>query len=828
MNVLESADGWFTINGFSTTTRGRLDLKGFINPAGTMYVFKAEDIVDTTESSAKLEGKAMKSAVRRRVKFTKPSRMPVPASGTPLNRRPQHISGKNSSQNWTILRAHRELATNLIDQAKVTLKKVYPFNTPRLEPPKITRNDNGETKVVFFARSVKLAEILFQEKITKWVRSYELVKTRYKAEDVIDPCHTWVLSYINYEASILPKHLLRGESGHEKAKDLSLTGKFGDGLTSSADYLVRRGCNFSLTTGGYTEVGGFTARCILDKDGSSYFQLEPNKQSEHRVVIRLAFMPNTWETADEYYSMYTAHGREPFDPETFDPMSFCLPVNVDAVFVETHGPGSDPSAILMDDNMRGMMHNRGFWVAEMGSCEYLFGYDFADPKRTMIEGRDRGAMNAKVTRPEIDRLLSGGIKRSPRIRRRVLLKLTRGSIWKNHEDVRPQNWSEEVIKLLQQESRTMYPGTVLVNSPTPIIMLVVGLRGLERIRCNAYLDEGPALVDAFVDELRSLPQETIRPDDAGAGWARVVRDDLLHITGAKEMAAVEFPGKLGEKHAVWVEEDVVLISRRSLSVSLGQEDAKTAKFLLDVISCSMERELSFAKLSDRVFEVYHLIMSAVYPEEGTASAVTGAPALDNGHAQGFVESRDNARQRDLETMDAPSNAPLPTPTPATIAGEETNQESVEKYQAEAAAEEESSEESDGVGDESIEDVEGEGGGGGATTTPSGNSTPGGGKRTNRNVSEEDAVGEGAAKRQKHEVLKAGQGRAGDHRVKSDQTESVTMISSSLSVKVGPRSSEELTSPVPQQLNDGAGQVADRTVEGNGGSQEPEEKSEGAP
>lgn len=772
------------------------------------------------------------------MKLTKPTRTSGPASNTPPNRRPQHISGKNSSQNWTILRAHRELATNLIDQAKVTLKKMFPFDTPRLEPPQITRNDNGETKVVFFAETIKLAEILHQKKRAKWVRSYELNKTRYESVDVIDPCTTWVLTYINYGACILPKHFLRGESGQEKDNDLSLTGKFGDGLTSAADYLVRRGINFLVTTGGYTDSGGYTTRCILDKDGSSYFQHESNKQNEHRVTITLTFMPQDWRTRNDFCLMYTENVREPLDPAEFDPMSFCLPVNVDAVFVKTHGPGNDPSVVLLDENMRGMMYNRGFWVAEMGSDEYLFGYDFADPKRMMIQGRDRGAMNAKVTRPEIDRLLSGGIKCNPRIRRRVVLELTRNGRLKNYDDVRPVKWCRETIKILQLESRTMFPGTVPVHSPTPIIMMVVGLRDLKRRSCSYYLDEGPALVDAFVDELRSLPQEVIGRDDSSRGWAPVVRDELLHITGAKEIAAVDFPGKLGGRHAVWVEKDVVLISRGSLSVRLGQEDAKTAKFLLDIISCSMEREFSFERLSDRVFDVYHLIMSAFLPEEATTPAVVASPALGDRRAQGSAERRADASQQEQEARGDSSSIVVPKPT--AVPGEEANQEPTENGKSEAATTaEESSEESDGVGGGGMdEDEEGEeDASGGTVTTPAQNSQPDGGKRT---TSEEDAVEEGAAKRQRLEASETQEGGGGEDPATSARAEAVAMVSAAVSVKIEPRSSDGRTSPATQQITEGAGQdsvvamgeliqsVPDQMVEGHGVSQEgPEDGVEGA-
>ena len=312
--------------------------------------------------------------------------------------------------------------------------------------------------------------------------------------------------------------------------------------------------------------------------------------------------------------------------------------SADRVSVEEAGPGTALSAVLLDEEMRGKYFNQDSPVCDTGDgC--LFGYTLANGD--LVEGRDRGAMNPKLTRQAVDKLLCAVIEKSPRLRRRLVMELTRGYITPSFDDIRPQKWTARAVELLQQESRIMFEGTVLVTTPAPLCTTMIAeFRDLKPQTCPRALDEGKALVHGFVEELRSLPQEKIDSQDGSAsGWASAVREDLIQLTGAKSVASVEFPGKLGAKHVVWVEKDVVLVSRRSLKVDLNKEGVKTARFLLDVISCSMQRDSYFAMQSELPFKVYHLIMSAVHcPEEppptlvvnGVGSAPTGLSPGDEG------------------------------------------------------------------------------------------------------------------------------------------------------------------------------------------------------
>lgn len=623
------------------------------------------------------------SAASRRAKLVKPGSMHYSVPKPTLNKTPQHISGRNSSQHWTMSKALLELFTNLLDQARISAKEEIPFNTPPVEHH-VTRKKN-RTTVTFAAGDVKVAEMTYRKKEAKWIRSFERSSTKYEASQVFGPWSTWELTLKNFSAYIKPESFLRGVSGAEKHGNPDVIGKYGDGLKSAIDYLVRHGVNVLVVT------AGFTTRGILGMNGHSYVQQDYNKQTERNVVIKLTFMPDVPQLLELRRSYYTENERESFCPDTFDPMSICLPIGADSVYVHMDGLESPPSAILLGEEFRGKYYNRGMPVCGTDD-NFLFGYNLADPKSTLIDGRDRSAMNPKLTRKEVDDLLCGGIEISPRLRRKLVVELTRGKEWTRHGDIRPGKWGERTLKLIQQESRIMFGNTILVNTPTGLCTMVAAFRNLKPEPCHRALDEGTTLVKSFVEDLRSLPREEIDDENgAASGWASTVKGKLLRLTGATSFASVEFPGTLGEKHVVWVEKDVVLVSRRSLKVDLKQEGVETAKFLHDVIPSSMYRELSFQPSSDPAFEVYHLIMTAEHrPDKSSSAVVNGALNAPNGLLPGdggaHVLPAGDGENAGAEV--SPSRA-LPAPAPvAAVADEEANPQ---------ATAEEGGDESDGEG-----------------------------------------------------------------------------------------------------------------------------------
>ncbi|CAM9502917.1 unnamed protein product [Ectocarpus sp. 13 AM-2016] len=775
----EFEGGWYALSGSSKTKHGHLELKGFIKPDGHLFVFKAEDVVDASEGTAKEMNKP--AARRRRLKLTKPKRSPLKPIKVPKKSamHPQHISGPNSMQNWSAMKGCSELMTNLIDQVRTTLKEEFPHDTPPLEPPQTTRNEAGELHTVFFAGSTKLAEIIFKKARTKYVRSYALKPNKYEPEDVDRNCLTWILKFINHGSGIEPHCFLRGVSGAEKANNLECIGKFGDGLKSAMDLLVRLRINVVVTT------AGFTTTAVLATDGNSYMQHIMNKQTERRVDVTLTFSPDL--------------PPDDIDPDLLDPMSVFLSRSEDGVST-AHG------TVLLGEEMRGMLHNRDFRVAEMGSA-YLFGFNLKDPRRDLIQGRDRGAMNPKLTQKVINKLVCEAILKSPRVRRRIVLALTRGGQWTPYGDIQAGTWSEEAIALVRNENLVMFPGTVLANRQPPLCAMIAEVKDLTIKSCHQSLDQGSALVRDFVNEVRNLPREDIGQGAAVSGWATTVREELLRLTGATEFAAVDFPGKLGTRHVVWVEADVVLVSRRSLAVNLRQEDVKTAKYLLDTISCSMERKLSFEKLSERAFEVYHLIISA-----SAAAPSNDAPSPSHGEllADGPQENGANPQPVGPSvTGAAPASADATAPE--SVGKDEQDGEgasataSAVAAAAAAAANEESGEESDGGGGREVNEADGVAGAAADDSSEDSGQGSQARKRTCNMGREQDSAGvETVPKRQKQGGTAEENGSRKTPPILEQSArlreQAAGAAISTVSVKFEPNASEIGASSLPQQPN----------------------------
>lgn len=576
------------------------------------------------------------------------------------NTRAQFIIGRDSLKQWELKHAIRELLSNTRDQAIVTANRHFEHTSgtsaPTIESHTKRSQDERTTTTVFHAGGVRLAEVKSQTKSTKWVACYEPMTATPQA-GWSEECVTRVITFTNFASFIQPKHFLRGVSGAEKKQNRDCVGQFGDGMTSAFAVLTRAGANVVVRAKGYTT----TAMQNLNDD-FSYFQHKKNHSKSGgtpmtpKVVTEVTFNPPD-ERGDCAYRT--------FDPESFDPMSVCLDPLVDhfSLFAgeasETEG-GSIPvehSAVILQDGMRGLLYNRRFYVSTRRY--FLFGYNLSDPERKMINGRDRNGMDEALLFEELKSVVCTAARKSRRVRRRIV-NAYRGEDTGYYTDAQPEWFCKDIVKQLQAEARDMFPGTVMVRSHANTLMrLVAGLRGLKPVICHKFLDEEADLIESFVKDIRALPHDEIEEGGchsatgASAGplasqtsWACVVRNKLLDLTGAKTFAAVEFPVEwgLGSKHVVWVDKDVVLVSRGSLDVELRKEDFRTSKFLLDVISHSTNFNLAGGKvkeslrsqgttLLDRAFEIYHTIMNTDHmPAVDHVKTVEEAAAPDGSSA----------------------------------------------------------------------------------------------------------------------------------------------------------------------------------------------------
>ncbi|CAM9272189.1 unnamed protein product, partial [Sphacelaria rigidula] len=177
----------------------------------------------------------------------------------------------------------------------------------------------------------------------------------------------------------------------------------------------------------------------------------------------------------------------------------------------------------------------------------LFGYCYADPKRTLLTSRDRNSINHDLGARVCSKMVADVITRKSGDGKRLCRALLRYMLehnWDTSVEIRRQNG---VIPLLQKQYREMYPGKVLVSwvSATELVRRVADVRGLEVEPAASFMDEGASLVKGFFAELQTLERQDIRVE--GRSWVSPIVDDILRITGAQEVAAVDFPQQMGSK-----------------------------------------------------------------------------------------------------------------------------------------------------------------------------------------------------------------------------------------------------------------------------------------
>ncbi|CAM9219478.1 unnamed protein product, partial [Laminaria digitata] len=174
---------------------------------------------------------------------------------------------------------------------------------------------------------------------------------------------------------------------------------------------------------------------------------------------------------EEYY--WGECDPEAFDPEKFDPMSVCLDPYADVVLVDQNSgddgaqASTDCDAIILDEAKAGEMYNRRYFVSKSDEDTFLFGYNFADHDRDLINSRDRNSMDQNRTRRTLARLLCQGVLKSGRVRRRIL-KTCVGYNCPRSEDIDLRRFDKNAIAALQEESRIVYPGKVLMYNPSEI------------------------------------------------------------------------------------------------------------------------------------------------------------------------------------------------------------------------------------------------------------------------------------------------------------------------------------------------------------------------
>jgi hypothetical protein len=76
--------------------------------------------------------------------------------------------------------------------------------------------------------------------------------------------------------------------------------------------------------------------------------------------------------------------------------------------------------LLTDPAFRGKQYNRGIFVSECETDKCLFGYNYFDPDKTLLQGRERSSHNVDACLRECGSILSEAILASAEVRTLLL------------------------------------------------------------------------------------------------------------------------------------------------------------------------------------------------------------------------------------------------------------------------------------------------------------------------------------------------------------------------------------------------------------------------
>lgn len=512
-------------------------------------------------------------------------------------------------ERWPITAGLRELFANTLDQAIVTGAIESPGSTVQIWSSPGKKNDGKE--IVMYAGHVKLATVVCKEKECEWVSSYEQSG---EIKSKIRKCHsetrsTRVIVLTNFASHIPPKAFRLGVS--TKKKNKLLIGNFGEGMKAAFAVLLRAGANVSVLAAGYTTR-------VFMWDGFVQYQHKTNCKTDREVVFQIVFPP---EDRRPSYRGYDGEISK-FDPVTYDPLTLRLGPDVNAIYVDDddeNGEGGvtllNRDMVILDDEERGRQYHRGFFVSKGEGM--LLSYNFGDHDRVLMSSRERNVIDPSVGRKTCSAMVSKAAKGSQsRWLQRILVDEYVYNFGQSSVELCPAVFDKDLFKLLQQQHRVMYPGTVLVHRNSEIVSLVASFRDLRTVHCLKFLDEGVTLVNEFVSEIRKLEGEEIEKDDES--WASCIAASILHLTGAEKIMAVDFPGELKSKHVLWVDKKRVFVSQCSIGLPPSQlqwkVDWEHARNVLNMITCSMKHRAQETSPDNekedataRAFQLFHLL-----------------------------------------------------------------------------------------------------------------------------------------------------------------------------------------------------------------------------
>jgi hypothetical protein len=299
------------------------------------------------------------------------------------------ISYSTYLPNWRYQEALRELLSNAIDQCRAVADKfgILGDLSIREEPDRLALHIGKRL----------LAEV-------KW--KYGQHDYRYKYRDITaaratkrrcgwsknSDVDTMCIDVINYTSHLQWESFLLGKTTKRGSKNM--IGTHGEGLSGAAIVLNRLGCDFVVHCDNYS------GRVVNLGD---------------RVYI----LPTNHERRKKADTVYknAVHFKIVLPPpgNLFDVSKLITEIRLSATVTRVV---AQRGQLLTTPEYRGKQYNRGIYVAE--SPKYLFGYNFLDPDKNLLQSRDRNLHAVDAAQRECGSILSEAILQSEEVCQRIL------------------------------------------------------------------------------------------------------------------------------------------------------------------------------------------------------------------------------------------------------------------------------------------------------------------------------------------------------------------------------------------------------------------------
>ncbi len=492
---------------------------------------------------------------------------------------------------WTIREAVRELLANMIDQARTVTRK-FLFDAGELE----FTEEPGRFAV--HIGSTLLAEAKWGKKNHKYIKNYlnaGVIKSRAEAKDYIIE-ETQFLELISYSSALPYTSFYVGHSS--KRNNLAVIGKHGEGLTGACVVLNRAGCNIIAEC----THNAYKAHIVRLKNDVC-FQLERKREGSGppQDTVRFTVVFDPRQPAEDVQDLMN---------------SVRLPATAaDAGITTSRG------TLLLEPALRGKQFNRSIFVAEDAHC--LFGYDFLDPDKTLLEGRDRNAHGKSNLIKKRKKIISEAILQSDEVRKEVLKCFMYGptynpdtageSVLTHYDDVKDgEGLTYEAVQALRQQYEQSLPvgqQVVYCSRDTTMLNEIKRVNGMVSAYCHRVLHNHAAIVLDFQSAIKL--HATVLDPTTRVG---ALHDQLLPLLGVRELkqSVMELPGA---QAGLWVLHQVGYVT---CVRSLG---AAHAVGLTEAQETSVIRSLRFAQIPvENEIKIMRLLRNQPDPEPETEAA----------------------------------------------------------------------------------------------------------------------------------------------------------------------------------------------------------------